>query len=79
MVDRARQIHENVMHLFRKERARKKLSLAAVGKRAGLSAKTIWHVERGQCYPTIGSFLRIAHALELDPAKILAKAQKLQS
>jgi len=78
MADRARQIRENVACLFRKERARKKLSLSVVGQRAGLSYQMVAFVERGQANPSIESFVRIAHALELDPAKILARAGKLE-
>jgi len=77
VVDPARQIRENVASLFHKERARKKLSLNVVAQRAGLSRQMIAFVERGQTNPTIETFVRIARALELDPAKILAKAQKL--
>jgi len=73
-----RQICENVARLLRKERERKRLSLAAVGKRAGLSARMIWYVERGQRYPSMNSFLRIASALEFDPVKILTRAEKLR-
>ena len=73
-----RQFCENLANLLRQERERKKLSRAVVGKRAKLSAQTILRVERGQCDPAFNSFIRIADALEIAPAKILAQAEKLQ-
>ena len=79
VVDRARQIRENVAFLLQKERKRKKLSLSLVGQRAGLSYQMVAFIERGQSNPTIESFVRIAQALELDSAKILAKAQRKRS
>jgi len=77
--DHARQIRENVARLLRKERARQKLSLSVVGQRAGLSYQIVPFVERGQTNSTIETFVRIARALELDPAKILSKAQNPRS
>jgi len=69
-----RKICENMAVLLRKERERKKLSLSAVARRAGLSYQMIALVERLGRNPTVDSFIRIAEALELDPAKVLARA-----
>jgi len=67
---------DNIAALFKKERERKGLSLSAVAERAGLSYQMIAFVERGERTPTIDSFIRIAHALEVDPVEILGKALK---
>lgn len=65
---------DNIATLFKNERERKGLSLSAVAERAGLSYQMIAFVERGERTPTMGSFIRIANALEVDPVKLLAEA-----
>ncbi len=69
-----KEVCANVAALLKAERERRSLSLSAVAERAGLSYQMIAFVERGERTPTIDSFVRIADALEIDPAEIMAKA-----
>ncbi len=70
------EVCRNIAALLKAERARKQWSLSAVAERAGLSYQMIAFVERGERTPTIDSFMRIVMALGLDPAKVMAQAQK---
>jgi len=45
-----------------------------VAERAGLSPQMVSYVEREMRAPTIATFLRLCHALELDPVGILQKS-----
>jgi transcriptional regulator with XRE-family HTH domain len=47
-----------------------------VAERAGLSQQMVSYVERGMRNPTLETLLRIAAALEIDLAVILAQAIK---
>jgi transcriptional regulator with XRE-family HTH domain len=47
-----------------------------VAERAGLSQQMVSYVEREMRNPTLETLLRIAAALEIDLAEILAQAEK---
>lgn len=48
----------------------------AVAASAGLSQQMVSYVERGMRSPTLVTLLRIATALHVDLARVLARAQK---
>jgi transcriptional regulator with XRE-family HTH domain len=50
------------------------LSLSAVAERAGLSYQMVSYVEREMRMPTVETLLRLAEALDADPADLLRKA-----
>lgn len=49
------------------------------GDRAGLSYQMVSYVERELWTPTVETLVRIAWALEVDPAQLLASAVKTAS
>jgi transcriptional regulator with XRE-family HTH domain len=63
-----------VAELLRKEREKAGLSMNEVAHRAGLSQQMVSYVERGMRNPTLETLLRIASAIEIDLAKIIARA-----
>lgn len=63
-----------VAHILRREREERGLSMNHVAERAGLSQQMVSYVERGMRNPTLETLLRIAAAIEIDPAKTLAQA-----
>ena len=65
-----------VARLLRQERERQGLSMNLVAERAGLSQQMVSYVEREMRNPTLETLLRMAAALEIDLAKILALAQR---
>ena len=65
-----------VAHILRQERERRGLSMNRVAERAGLSQQMVSYVEREMRNPTLETLLRIAAALEIDLAVILAQAIK---
>jgi transcriptional regulator with XRE-family HTH domain len=66
-----------VAHILRQERQKRGLTLAAVAARAGLSYQMVSFVEKETRNPTLDTLLRIAAALEIDPAKIICQAQSI--
>ena len=62
--------------LLKKERQRRQLSMSTVAERAGLSQQMVSYVERGLRNPTLDTLLRMALALKLDLAVLLATAQR---
>ena len=62
--------------LLRKERKRRQLSMSAVAEQAGLSQQMVSYVERGLRNPTLDTLLRMAAAMKLDLAELLAAAQR---
>ena len=62
--------------LLKAAREERGLSLNVVGERAGLSYQMVSYVERELRTPTVETLVRIASALEVDPAKILDQAMK---
>jgi transcriptional regulator with XRE-family HTH domain len=65
-----------VAGILRQEREKRGLSMNRVAERAGLSQQMVSYVERGMRNPTLETLLRIAAALEIDLAVILAQAIK---
>lgn len=65
-----------VAELLKKERQRRQLSMSTVAERAGLSQQMVSYVERGLRNPTLDTLLRMALALKLDLAVLLATAQR---
>lgn len=65
-----------VAELLKKERERRQLSMSTVAERAGLSQQMVSYVERGLRNPTLDTLLRMALALKLDLAVLLATAQR---
>jgi transcriptional regulator with XRE-family HTH domain len=68
-----------VARILRQEREKRGLSMNLVAERAGLSQQMISYVEREMRNPTLETLLRIAAALEIDLAKVLQTAQKLEA
>lgn len=65
-----------VAELLRKERQHRHLSMSTVAERAGLSQQMVSYVERGLRNPTLDTLLRMAAAMKLDFAELLAAAQR---
>lgn len=61
---------------LRLERKRRKLSMNAVAERGGLSQQMVSYVERGMRNPTLDTLLRMAFALNIDLASLIAAAQR---
>jgi transcriptional regulator with XRE-family HTH domain len=59
---------EELGRRIKKVRQAKKLTLKAIEAAAGISATHVSEIERGKTSPTLGALLRIARALEKDPA-----------
>lgn len=72
-------VGSHVAKLLKAEREKQKLSLKALAEKAGLARQTITFIEREVQSPSFDTMLRIAHALNVDLAKIIAQAQKLAS
>ncbi len=62
--------------LLKAAREERGLSLSLVGERAGLSYQMVSYVERELRTPTVETLVRIASALEVDPAMLLDQAIK---
>ena len=67
-------VAERVASSLRRERERQKLSMNAVAAKAGLSQQMVSYVERGMRNPTLETLLRLAAALEVDLAAVIAEA-----
>lgn len=52
---------------IRLHRTRAGISQEKLGERSGLHRTYIGHVERGEVNPTLGSIVKLADALEVDP------------
>ena len=48
----------------------------AVAERSGLSPQMVSYVERELRAPTLETFLRMAHALDLDPSEVIKRSQR---
>lgn len=66
----------HVVRLLRQQRKEKKLLMNAVATTAGLSQQMVRYVEHGMRSSTLLTLLRIATALHVDLARVLARAQK---
>ena len=60
--------------LLKSEREKRQLSMTVVAAKAGLSQQMVSYVERGIRNPTLETLLRIADALDINLAKIIACA-----
>ncbi len=69
-------IAARVAELLKTERQHRKLSMSTVAERAGLSQQMVSYVERGMRNPTLDTLLRMTAAMKLDPAELLAAAQR---
>lgn len=66
----------HIAKILREEREKRGLSMNAVAERSGLSQPMVSLVERELRNPTIDTLLRLAIALELDLADVVARAQR---
>jgi len=62
--------------ILRSEREARGLSMNAVAEAGGLSQQMVSYVERGMRKPTVDTLLRMAHAINVDIAEVLQRAQK---
>ncbi len=69
-------IASRVAELLKEERQHRQLSMSTVAERAGLSQQMVSYVERGLRNPTLDTLLRMAAAMKLDLAELLAAAQR---
>lgn len=60
---------------IRRIREARRLTLKVVESRAGISATHISEIERGRTSPTMGALLRIAGALDVDPAVLVEEEE----
>jgi transcriptional regulator with XRE-family HTH domain len=67
-------ICSEVAKILKEEREKRQLSMTSVATKAGLSQQMISYVERGIRNPTLETLLRITGALDIDLAKVIAKA-----
>lgn len=65
-----------VASTLRAEREARGISMNAVAERGGLSQQMVSYVERGMRKPTIDTLLRMTHAIGIDIADVLQRAQK---
>ena len=75
----AEAICSQVARLLKEERERRGLSLNLVAQKAGLSWHGVSLVENRLRNPTLDTLVRICIALEVDLAKIIARAHRLAS
>lgn len=66
---------EELGRRIKKTRERKHLTLKAVESASGISATHVSEIERGKTSPTVGVLVRIADALETDPAYFLEEEE----
>ena len=66
---------EEIGRRIKKVREEQHLTLKNVEAKAGISATHISEIERGKTSPTIGALIRIADALQKDPAYFIEEAE----
>jgi DNA-binding XRE family transcriptional regulator len=69
-------ISSHVAAVLKEEREKRALSLKMLARKAGVSRQTISYVEQEVQSPSLDTLLRITSALDVDLAKIIARAQK---
>lgn len=69
-------VSAQIARILREKREKRGLSMNAVAERSGLSQPMVSLVERELRNPTIDTLLRLAFALELDLADVVADAQR---
>lgn len=67
---------EKIAEVLRDRRERKNLSKNALAQKAGISVQTVAFIEGAVNSPSISTLLRICHALETTPEKIIGEARK---
>lgn len=72
-------ISAHVADFLKEQREKQHLSLGELARKAGLARQTITFVEQKVQSPSLDTMLRIAFALDVDLAKIIARAQKTAS
>ena len=72
-------IGSQVACILNEEREKRGLSLKVLAEKSGISRQTISYIEKEVQSPSLDTLLRIAAALEVDLAKIIARAQKRAS
>jgi len=65
--------------ILKEEREKRALSLKMLGKKSVISRQTISYIEQEVQSPSLDTLLRITSALDVDLAKIIARAQKRAS
>lgn len=69
-------ISSHLAFVLKAERERQKLSLNRLAQKSGISRQTISYVEQEVQSPSLDTLLRITLAMNVDLAKIIARAQK---
>jgi DNA-binding XRE family transcriptional regulator len=69
-------ISSRVAFILKAERERRELSLQVLARKSGISRQTISYIEQEVQSPSLDTLLRITLALEVDLAKIIARAQR---
>ena len=72
-------INAHVADILKELREKQKISLGQIARKAGLARQTIAFVEKKVQSPSLDTLLRIGSALNVDLAKIIARAQKRAS
>jgi transcriptional regulator with XRE-family HTH domain len=65
-----------VARILKAERKKRQLSMTTMAAKAGLSQQMVSYVERGMRNPTLETLLRITDALDINLAKVIARASK---
>ena len=72
-------VSSHLARLLKEERESQKVSLQALARKAGLARQTITFIETETQSPTFDTMFRITSALNVDLAKLIARAQKRAS
>jgi transcriptional regulator with XRE-family HTH domain len=69
-------ISAQVAGILKAEREKRELSLQVLARKSGISRQTISYIEQEVQSPSLDTLLRITLAMEVDLAKIIARAQR---
>jgi transcriptional regulator with XRE-family HTH domain len=69
-----KQALSELARILRTEREKRGLSKTDVATKAGISSMMVGLVESGARNPTVDTLLRLASALEIDPAELLRRS-----
>jgi len=72
-------VSSHLARLLKEEREKRKVSLQALARKAGLARQTITFIETETQSPTFDTMFRITSALDVDLAKLIGRAQKRAS
>lgn len=70
METREERLLEKIGLNLRAERARRRLTQEAVARASGLATTQVARMERGETDSGISKYLRVAHAIGMDPADL---------